>query len=179
MKEKAVVWNEKRVYLAAVIIITIGLLAALTTVAINLNNSTAMLSAAVLNTRSDWAVTHTFSFSATGLTSGGKTIDISGGGKFVAMADAYYNVWLKGRGTLVSVNDGKRVAWKAPQTGLYNQLEGNLTFTASATGQISWITGPVEIDLTQGNDPNDPSTGKVKVTIGTEVFEGPAIVVIS
>lgn len=176
MKENAIVWNEKRTYLAAIIVLTIGLLAALISVTTNLNNTTAMLTAAVLNNKSDWAVTHTFSFSATGLTSGEKTIDISGGGKFVAMTDIHYNMWLKGNGNLVSANDEKKVHWKTAQTGLYNQLEGSLEFMASTTGNISWITSPVKVEVTQGSD---STTGNVKVTIGTEVFEGSGIVVIS
>ncbi len=178
MKENAG-WNERRVYLVSVIVLTIGLLAALTMGAINLNNTTAILTAAVLNARSDWAVTHTFSFSASGLTSGEKTIDISGGGKFVTMTDIHYNVWLKGRGSLVSVNEGKKANWKAAKTGLYNQLDGTLEFATSTTGSVSWITTPVEVELSQGSDPDDPTAGNVKVTIGAEVFEGPGIVAIS
>ncbi len=171
-------WDERKVHLAAVIVLTLALLVVLTITTINLNNTTTLLTTAILNNKSDWTAIRTFSFSATDLTSGGKTIDISGGGKFVTMTDIYYNVWLKGNGNLSSVKDGKKVHWKTAKTGLYNQLEGTLEFTANPTGNISWITKPIEVMLTQSSNPED-TTGSIRITIGTEVFEGPAVIVIS
>ena len=75
-------WDERKVHLAAVIVLTLALLVVLTITTINLNNTTTLLTTAILNNKSDWTAIRTFSFSATDLTSGGKTIDISGGGKF-------------------------------------------------------------------------------------------------
>ena len=167
--------EEKKAYLVLAVVLTIGLLAALAVVLVNSNNAATALTAAIVG-RSNWMPTQTFSFSATGLnSSGGETLDVSGGGTFVFMSDVFWNVWLKGRGSL-TLSDEK-VHWKTAQTGLFNPLEGTLTFTVKTTGGASSITGPVEVEATQ--NPNDPTAGRIKVTIGTDVFEGSGIVVTS